>query len=1525
MVPTAIIQLQKLPLNNNGKVNRKLLPLPQIELEEIVAPGTEMEKQLFDVVSEMMKTANFGINTNLFSLGLTSILAIKLSVTIQKKLGIVIPTKDILKQKTIQLMAESVMKKENMVEEKAIAYQKRDDYPLTENQKGVYYDWEKNRNALQYNIACTLQFSNCVDIKKLKEAAIAVIEAHPYLKTTLAIKGNEVVQLRRDKVPVEIMVNKSLEAKMESIILAFVKPFNLFGETLYRFDIYQTESYTYLLFDFHHIIFDGTSITVLLNDLKEAFEGNQLRCEEFTAFDHALEEGKNTFSDKYAEAEAYFDKMLGNVSMTTFPTLVQTHSAGTAREVKKFIPAGNIVEFCRQNAITESNLFLAVYCLVISRYTRDDRVAITTASSGRSDNKLEGVMGMFVKTLPFVVDIKSQSVLEMVKAIQEEMFSTMEHDTYPFTKMSEKYGITPQINFVYQGGIERDLLLGEECATIEFQNLNTVKFPFSAIIFPDEGGYTLTLEYDDTLYHETEIKQFTDIFAATAQYMSLSKSKMISEISLVMPQDESIVLKLSEGNRIDHDRTLTLVDLFNIQASKSPENIAVVYEDCKLTYRELEQVTDKLAKKLCSMGVKREMAVGVLIDRSELMVIYPLAIMKAGAAYMPLDYTMPTDRLAFMVKDAGVELILSEGEKVKTILPDFDGKVINREDILNLVVDEYIDIVLPKPAPDDMYILLYTSGSTGTPKGCILEHRNIVNFCRWFIKEAAITPQDRSVAYANFAFDAHMIDIYPMITTGASVYILPSHMRMDLLRMNQYMEENGLTVAFMTTQIGRQFAEDIDNHSLRLLSVGGERLIATKKPRYGFYNIYGPTECTICSTFFNIKSDYDSAVIGHSLDNVSNYIMDQKLQLLPIGVAGELCIGGEGVGRGYLNRNDLTNEKFIIWKGQKLYRTGDLARYTTDGEIEYISRLDNQVKLRGLRIELGEIENVMLDFDTITLAVVDVKEIGGVQHLCGYFTAKTKVDSEVLRDFLRTSLTEFMVPTVLMQVDGFPYTNNGKVNRKELPFPKVLHGAEYIAPTNTLEESICQVYSKVLKIDRVGILDNFFEIGGSSMSAIKAVIQIINLGYPIKYGDLFKLKTPAAVAQFLAEPKSEMEAVAEEQLEDISAYDYTGINKVLEHNEADLWKDHPEYNLGNVLLAGATGYLGIHVFKELIDKETGRIYCLVRSKGALTAEQRLKSQLMYYFSDTFDELFGTRIIPVNGDFTNNDSMKALYGKGINTVINCAASVKHFAAGDEIDKANVDGVANLIEFCQSEGSRLIHISTRSTSGVVEKEKLMESPVLSESDLFIGQTINNKYVLSKYKSEYLVLKAVSEGLDGKVMRVGNLMGRQSDGEFQINFRSNAFVNMFKSYKVLKMFPLSQLVAPVEISPIDYVAKAVVTLSRAPHEVAVLHPYNNYRLNMANMIYAMKEYGFEIELVSDKVFNEAFQEALHDPRKSEYMSGLLHQGVGENIVEVPDRNDFTTTLLYKLGIRWPVTAEDYSLKLIELLDGMGFFDEN
>lgn len=1523
MVPTVLVQMEKFPLTNNGKVNRKLLPLPQIKAEELIAPQTPLQQKLFDIVSDMLKIKDFGIKTNLFTIGMTSIIAIKLSVIIQRKLGLVVQTKDILKLKTIQLIAEIAAQTQKTDAAQTVgAYEKRVYYPLTESQMGLYYDWEKERDALQYNIAASLRFSSKAPVNKLVSALTAVVEAHPYLKTTLAIEDNKIVQLRRDDQLVEIFTSSVAEEKMESIMAAFVRPFNLFGDTLYRFEIYQTESNTYLLFDIHHIIFDGSSMALFLNELKEAFEGKSIIPETFTSFDRALEEEALVKTEKYSHAESYFDKLLGSTSMTLFPSSVQEQYTGEAMDAKVFIPTGTIGEFCRQNAITESNFFLTVLSLLINRYTREDQVALTTISSGRSENKLSNLMGMFVKTLPVVINLKNQSVSKLAKDIQDQIFATMENEIFPFTKMAEKYGIVPQINFTYEGGIDQELSLCGESAQINSLTLDTAKFPLSVVVYPQEGGYTLSVEFNNKLYHEQEIKRFAKIFASTACYISKNADIAISEISLVTKEEEPEVIRVSTGISMDHDRTHTIVDLFKAQVQKTPDNIAVVFEENKLTYRELDQLTDKIAKKLCALGVKKESVVGVMIDRSEYMLIYPLAIMKAGGAYMPLDYTMPSDRLSFMVKDAEVMHILSEGLRVVTSLPGFEGKVIVREEIDAFETDN--ETILPKPSPEDMYVLLYTSGSTGMPKGCMLEHRNIVNFSRWFVKEVGITPEDRAVAFANFSFDAHMIDLYPIISSGASVFILPSEMRMDLLRINQYIEENGLTIANMTTQIGRQFAEDIENHSLRFLGVGGERLIPTKKPPYRFYNFYGPTECTICSTFYSVEKDYDSSVIGTSLGNVSNYIMDQNLQLLPIGVAGELCIGGEAVGRGYLNRDDLNKEKFVSWRGQKLYRTGDLARYNEAGEIEYFNRIDNQVKLRGLRIELGEIEKIMTTYEGISAAVVDVKEIGGVQHLCGYYTAKSQIDTELFKNHLRACLTDFMVPTALIRLEKFPFTNNGKVNRKALPMPEVERSMEYVAPNNKLEESICRVYSDILETEKVGILDNFFEIGGTSITAIKAIIQIINLGHSIKYGDLFKLKTPQAVAKFLSDHALDEGKEEEEELEDISQYDYTSVNNVLITNEADIWNNDPEHNLGNVLLTGATGYLGIHVLKELIDKGTGKIYCMVRSKGSLTPERRLKTQLVYYFSDTFDDLFESRIVPIDGDITNTDMLNSLKGKEIDTVFNCAASVKHYAAGDELEKINVEGVANLVDYSKNEGARLVHVSTRSISGLIESGKLKKGTVLNESKLYLGQTINNKYVLSKFKAEYLILKAVNEGLDGKIMRVGNLMGRHSDGEFQINFRSNAFINVLKSYKVLKMFPLSQLVSPIEISPIDCVASSIVSLSRAPRKIVVLHAYNNYRLNMANVIYAMKEYGFDISLVSDQVFRESFQQSMQDKHKSEYMSGLLHYSVEGNLVEVPDNNDYTTTLLYKNGIRWPLTADDYSIKLIGMLDGMGFFDE-
>ena len=1398
-------------------------------------------------------------------------------------------------------------------------------YPLSESQKGIFYEWEKDKSLTQYNLAYLYKFPRTIDAQRLLNAFKQTVNAHPDLKVKLKMNDDDLVQYYHEDDPVEISTERVSESEINRIISEFTRPFELLQSPLYRIELYQTEEKLYALFDVHHIIFDGTSFGIFNGDLANSYEGKEILKETFTICNLAELESACIGDAVYLEAETYFKKRLKGISMSRIPTLNNKKAEPGYRQVtSEFIRQDLVNDFCTKYKISPNNLFAGALGICISRYTREQEIAFCTAHHGRLDNRLNRSLGMFVKTLPVVINVTStQKVEDYLASIRTDMTELWSRQAFSFSAMVKQFGVSLEIVYAFQKGLTEYFVMDGYRVDVRLLREARTNERLTIFIYQTSSNYEIRCEYNDSLYEHKFVQTFTASIKNIVLNMIAGEHRTCSELPVLLEEQEAEVIKISRGKSLAHDRTLTLVDLFREQVLRTPDRLAVVFQERKLTYADLDEITDKIAKRLYASGVRREKVVGIMIDRSEYMVIYPLAVMKAGGGYMPLDFTIPADRLRFMIKDAGADFILSEGTRMKDSFPGFEGTVINREDIW--MQESADEVVLQSPSAADMFVLLYTSGSTGIPKGCILEHRNIVNFCRWYIEDFNVTEQDKSVAYANFAFDAHMMDIYPMITAGASVYILPSELRMDLLGMNRYMEENGLTIAFMTTQIGRQFAEDIDNHSLRLLSVGGERLIPTRKPPYRFYNGYGPTECTLYSTIYNIVNDYKSTVIGHSLSNVSNYILDQNQQLLPLGVVGELCIGGEGVGRGYLNRIELDKEKFIEWRGEKLYRSGDLARYNETGEIEFIGRLDNQVKLRGLRIELGEIENAMSGFEDISSAVADVKEIGGVQHLCGYFTARTRIDPDVLKDYLRTSLTEFMVPTALIQMDKFPLTGNGKVNRKALPMPETGNRVGYVAPTNEIEERICAIYSDILKIPKVGIHDNFFEIGGSSMAAIKAIIQIINVGYDIRYGDLFKLKTPKAVANFLTNHNLEAEMYGKTDPDDISGYDYTLINQVLEKGQPDLWESFEEYKLGDILLTGATGYLGIHVLRELIEKETGKIYCLVRSKGELSPEQRLKSQLMYYFSDTFDNTFSSRIIPVEGDITDSKSLKPLEGKRINAVFNCAASVKHYDTGNVLQRINVEGVVNLIEFCRHESARLIQISTMSIFGLIEGEKLENNILMDESRLYLGQKIDNKYVLTKFKAERHVLQAVCGGLDGKVMRVGNLMGRHSDGEFQINFRSNAFVNMLRSYKVMGMFPLSQLISPLEISPVDCTARAVVSLSRAPYQIKILHVYNNYRLNMANVIFAMQQYGFAISIVSDQIFNEHFGKLMQDPVRSVDLSGLLHYRSSDNLVAVPGQNNFTTTLLYKYNIRWPLASDDYSIKLIGMLDGLGFFDED
>ena len=1222
------------------------------------------------------------------------------------------------------------------------------------------------------------------------------------------------------------------------------------------------------------------------------------------------------------KTEEDFKEKFSGILITKLPSIAESDNVvGNVRHFTESIDCSKVNKFCEKQKVAPANLFIGGLGICLGKYTREEKLAFCVTLQGQSEKEIINDIGLNVSDMLFFLEVKSeQKVNDYLSSIESEYW---ERQSRLLSESKVNTDVASGIHYAFQKDDSGNLLTDGEKVSGEDMNNVSVSDRIILVIKAIPEHYEISIDFNDKIFEPELIRSFANSLKNAVSNMTDSADLDCGNVSLLDKEEEQEVLQISHGEKLEFNESSTMVDLFKQQVDKTPGKIAVVYQDKSYTYKQIDEISDKIARKLVSIGVGRESIVGVMIDRSEYMMIYSLSVIKAGAAYMPLDYSMPRDRLSYMIKDAGVKIILSEDKRVETLLPDFDGEVIHKEDLEKMVVDE--NIIIESPTPDNMFIVLYTSGTTGLPKGCILEHRNLVNFCICNFKVVyRITSDDKCAAYANYSFDAHLIDLYQVVF-GATVYIIPSSKRLDLVWINNYIEENCITTVFFTTQIGKSFIENFQNKSLRILGVGGERLTATKKPGYEFLNAYGPTECTIFSTYKLITEDYTGSSIGHSLGNCSNYILDKDLQPLPLGVDGEICIGGRGVSRGYLNRDELNSQKFPLWRGERIYRTGDRGRLKSNGEIEYVGRMDNQVKLRGLRIEPGEIENRLASFDGISMTAVDVKEIAGAQQLCGYFTSKTKIDTVALRSYLAETLTEFMIPAVLMQLETMPLTNNGKVDRKALPVPDISSSAEYIAPGNKFEEDICSVFSNVLMLEKVGIMDDFFQIGGTSILAIKAIIEIINLGHQVDYGDLFRLKTPLEIARLIAQRTDDMNYKQGANDDDITKYDYTAINEVLANTKVDLWNDFVSEQTGTILLTGATGYLGIHVLKELIDHRDGVIYCLIRSSGLLTAESRLKAKLMYYFSDPYDNLFGTRIIPVNGDLTEISSLDALKGKGIDTVFNCAASVKHFAAGDELENINFIGVINLVNFCKAENARLVHISTISIGGSV---KVSENsiPEIDESKLYIGQDVSNPYVNTKFRAERAILQEVSQGFPGKIIRVGELLSRQSDGEFQINFKSNAFVNMIKAYKVMKMFPLSQLNTPVEIAPIDSTAAAVVVLSGTPRKSVVFNAYNSYGLFMANIMYAFREYGFHIEFVSDEEFNRNFDEMMKNNSKSEYLSGLFYYGINSRgYIITPTENSFTTTMLYRYDFRWPLTGDDYSAKLIKMLDGLGFFDEN
>ena len=1539
MVPQAYLQLDELPLTANGKVDKKALPEVQVTADEIVPAQNETQERILAIATSVIGIDEIGITTDLFAVGLSSIGCIRLCALLGDEFGKPVKVADVFDHGTVRELEQLIS---DAVEE--TTHELREAYPLSQTQAGIFVECLRFPDTTAYNIPYLYKLDNDVSIERLREALQKTLVAHPYLFMTVRRNDDgEILAVRNEPQVAELAVRSELP-KVQDL----VRPFDLTGgEQLFRVELFDTADGKYLFVDTHHIVSDGESLDILFNDVESAYAGGEVQAETYTGYEYALDEEAARVSERLDAAKSFYDSIFRGCGGDTLPTKDgnkgNEHIALAHAEAAK--AANEVRAFCDANGLSANAFFTTAFGLALQSYTSaEDGAVFATIYNGRNDSRLENSVTMLVKTLPMLfVDNPNQPVTEAIAACQSYLLSAMANDIYSFAEISNAYGIKGDILFAYQGdSADGGMLIGGRNATEIDLELSQAKAGMDIDIFMEGDKVAIDCSYDPAQYSAHTVDGLLGMALVICHELTVRAT--LGQVQLVTAQDEERIRSLHNTDWPVAERPA--YRLVQDQADANPDAVALVACDRTLTYGELNAQANAIAHVLADTGVGPESMVAVLAERNSWAYVMRQAALKAGGAFLPIDPEYPEERVRYILEDSGCRLVLTTAEVLEQRaelfgdLGDLELAIVEARHAAAAGARDNLNVDVK---PQNLAYTIYTSGSTGRPKGVMLTNKNLVNFVDDDDKNHEICGYTRrghaSLAIAALTFDFAIMEEFVPLANGMTVVLATGEQILDPAAIAHLMLGNNVDVMSCTPSYMSNMLDSPDFAravaGLASVDFGAEAFppalfnkLREVNPGLYIMNGYGPTEATISCTMQVVDGSGD-ITIGIPNVNVRVATVDRAGRLQPLGATGELAILGEGVGRGYVGRDDLNARSFVRLLDMPAYRSGDLARIRPDGQIEYRGRMDDQVKLRGLRVELGEIEGVMNSYPGIRMSTVIVIH-GQTDYLAAYFTAEGQVDVEALKTHLGSYLTAYMVPQAFMQLDEIPLTANGKVDKKALPaIEATLAQKEAKQPATELQAKLLGIFQKTLNNENVGVDDNFFEIGGTSLTAAKIMMAAMVDNLPLTYQDIFDAPTVEGLEQvILGKSTGTGEGKATIQPTETAENDEPkdAIQKALQHNTPEFVDDIKPGKLGDVLLTGSTGFLGAHMLNELLNSTEGMIYCLVRGQSDVSVEDRLQASMFYYFEMDIRPFIGKRITVIDGDITNAQSLEALEDIDFDTVFNCAASVKHFANFSFLKSINVDGVCKLAELCLKKNARLIHVSTVSVGGDVIGSDAVEQ-TLSEDRLEMGQdTISNGYVHTKFLAEQAILDMVgSRGLDAKIMRVGNLMSRQQDGEFQMNFSTNNFMSTLKSYVALECFPVSEMDETDEFSPIDEVAHGILLLAGTDAKFTVFHVYNSHTVEMGNIIRAMQVSGLNVDVVDDRTFSQRLREALADDRINAYVSPLVNYSLDDDEIryENPCTNRFTVKALYRLGFQWSITEMHYLRQAIEMMQTLGFFD--
>jgi amino acid adenylation domain-containing protein/non-ribosomal peptide synthase protein (TIGR01720 family) len=1157
MVPGAIVELEAFPLTSNGKVDRNLLPAPELVRRETgqdyVAPRTTTEEMLEALWAKVLGLKRVGRDENFFELGGHSLLATQIISRLRHTWAINLPLKILFEDPTIAGLGRAIDRfgGTRSAALPILPVSRDQDLPLSFAQQRLWFLEQLEAGNSGYNLSTAVRLKGKLNLSALEKSLDYVVQRHEALRTTFpAVEGRGIQFIHeRSAVSLELIdlrATKDGEQRTADLLMESAQSaFDLSRGPLFRTLLLQLGDEEHVLqLTTHHIISDGWSMGVLVRETSALYDA-------FTAgIEPALEELKIQYADYAAwqrdwlkgevlEAQVnYWRSQLADARVPQLatdypPGRVASHMGRLEMRVLDRELTEELTGLSRRENVTLFMFLLAAFQVLLWRYTGENDVVVGTPIANRNRQEIENLIGMFVNTLVMRTTLKvDECFQQLLKQVREAALAAYAHQDLPFEKLVDELqperelSRTPlfQVMFVHQNLPTPQMFLGGlTLSPVEYET-EVAQFDLMMVIAEREQGLQIAAQYKSELFSRETIQRLLGHYECLLIGLGASLKQSIHAIPYFSRAERDQLLE--EWNHINpqSEPDSCIQQLFEKQAHRTPDAVAVRHNGCESSYRQLNERANQLAHYLRRCGVGPEVYAGICVERSLEMIVGIVAILKAGGAYVPLDPNYPAERLRYTLEDSGAPVLLAQ-EATANRLPPYSGTLINLDTRWDEVSCESPENPQGATFPENLAYAIYTSGSTGRPKGVAVRHSSVAELLRW--AHCVFSPAELQgvLASASICFDLSVFEMFAPLTCGGTVFIAA-----DALELPRMADAAGVTLINTVPSAIRELVRiRAIPESVRTVNLAGEALpaelvrdvYATSRVER-VLNLYGPTEDTTYSTFAQPERDAATVTIGRPITNTSSYVLDDWMQPVPVGIVGNLYLGGAGLSRGYWNRPAHTAEKFLPnpfgpGQGERIYATGDLARWRSEGTLEFLGRKDSQVKLRGFRIEPGEIEAVLSKHPQVNNCAVTVRgRTSGEKQLAAFIAATegSEVTHNDLRAYLKDKLPEYMIPAIFVCLDRLPLTPNGKVDYQSLTLPKDLDSDSEIAdlPRTPEEETLCQVWAEVLGVQRVGTRENFFQLGGDSILSIQIVARANRAGLQITPRQIFENQTVAELA-----------------------------------------------------------------------------------------------------------------------------------------------------------------------------------------------------------------------------------------------------------------------------------------------------------------------------------------------------------------------------------------------------------------------------